>query len=159
MYKIFQFLIVYGLTIVILHSCISNAAEAPAKEKANEVDILHTMSLYQRFSQKVWYAGKENNWELADFYVHELHEITEELVDGGVTHDDYDISQLAKTMLEPAVENLDKSVKQKNQEDFITNYTALTNSCNACHTVTKHPFIKIIIPKYPIPFNQDFKLK
>lgn len=148
------------LFVFTLFSCQN---EKPAQSYAtsghvheSEVNLLNVMSKYQRFTQKAWYAGKEVNWELAGFYVHELEEHTEELVDGNVTYDGYNISQLAKTMVEPMVEELEESVEKKDQVLFLNNYTALINSCNACHTVTEHAYIKIIEPTYPVPFNQDF---
>ena len=42
---------------------------------------------------------KESDWEFADIYAHELHEVTEKLIDGKVIYDDYNISELAENMV------------------------------------------------------------
>ncbi len=121
-----------------------------------EYPLAEKMSYYQRYAQKLGLAGEQQNWELADFYLHELHEISEELIEEQVKYEEYEIGNLVKKMLEPAIEGAEKAIENKDSVLFKTNYKMLINNCNACHTATKHEFIKVTIPKSN-PYNQNFE--
>lgn len=140
------------LFIVILAAC------APKKEQkeVEEYPVLETMGYYQRFSHKLWLAGKNQNWELADFYTHELEEVTESLIEGDVIHDDYNLSNLSEAMLLPKIEKVEEAIRQKNEVLFLENYELMISSCNLCHNTTKHNFIKILVPNDSTIWNQKF---
>jgi hypothetical protein len=132
------------------------------KEKKKEVEdypVLETMGYYQRFSQKLWLAGKNKNWELADFYTHELEEVTERLIEGDVIHDDYNLSNLSEQMLLPKIEKVEEAIRQKDEVLFLDNYKLMISSCNLCHNTTKHNFIRITIPDDSVKWNQDFAVR
>ncbi len=131
----------------------------PVKKEAEEYPVLETMGYYQRFSHKLWLAGKNENWELADFYTHELEEVTENLINGDVIHDDYNLSNLSENMLLPKIEKVEEAIRQKNQVLFLDNYELMIASCNLCHNATKHNFIKITVPTDSTRWNQDFTVK
>ncbi|MEQ9402526.1 MAG: hypothetical protein RIM99_02970 [Cyclobacteriaceae bacterium] len=126
------------------------------KEEESEYPLLETMGYYQRFSQKLWLAGQNENWELAEFYAHELHEVTEELIESNVMHDNHDLSVMAKSIIEQSIEKVDGAVDKKDQVLFREHYQLMIASCNVCHIKTGHQFIKIIIPTDSSIFNQQF---
>lgn len=126
------------------------------KEIKKEVELAVLMGYQQRYLEKLYFAGINANWPLADFYHHELEETLEDIIEGDIEEDGYNVSGLSKAMLLPAVEALENSIKNKDEKDFVTKYNAVVNSCNACHTATKHGFIKIIVPKESSFKNQDF---
>lgn len=136
---------------------------SPKKNKkeveVKEYPILETMEYYQRFSQKLWLAGTKKNWELADFYTHELEEVTMNLIEGDVIHDDYNLSNLTTQMLLPKIEKVEEAIRLKNEVLFLENYKLMIGSCNLCHNTTKHNFIKILIPNDSTLWNQDFTAK
>ncbi len=127
------------------------------KEVKGEEFVIQSMESYQRFSQKLWFAGQAENWELADFYTHEIHEVTEELIEGDVYHDGRNLSKLAEDMIESKIEDMDKAIDAENEELFVKNYLGLINACNACHTAAEYEFIKIRVPTIN-PFNQNFSV-
>jgi len=149
----YSFLIVLFFSLCSI-SCTSINSET--EEEAEEYPLAVKMGYYQRYTQKLGLAGNEQNWQLADFYLHEIHEISEDLVDEKVVYDGYEIGVLVNKMLEPAIEKMEKTIEQEDSMLFKTNYKMLINNCNACHTATKHQYIKIIAPKEN-PYNQDFK--
>lgn len=123
----------------------------------SEYPLLETMGYYQRFSQKVWLAGKNQNWDLAAFYAHELDEVTEELIRSNVIHDELNLSELAKSSIfEENIAKLDDAIDKKDQLLFRESYDLVIGSCNTCHISTNHPFIKITIPTDSTIFNQLF---
>lgn len=141
------------LIVFITQSCLEKKAE---EIKDEEYPLLETMGYYQRFSQKLWLAGVNENWELAEFYAHELHEVTEELVESNVMHDGKNLSDMAKSIIEKNIQRVDGAVDQKDQVIFRQSYELMIGSCNVCHIKTEHPFIKILVPNDSTLFNQQF---
>jgi len=130
--------------------------EKPYEEPKHEYPILEAMGYYQRFSHKLWLALEKKNWELAEFYAHELEEVTEEFVESNVIDEGMQLSNYAQNMLTPAIADLDKAIDKKDAVLADQSYRALVNSCNACHSITKHAYIKIVVPDSVRPYNQDF---
>lgn len=112
------------------------------------------MSNIQVHHNKLWFAGQNENWELADF---EINEINENL---------YDIKKYCKDrpetnsigMIEKPLQDIMNAIQKKNRSEFTNNYTTLTNSCNSCHQATQHEYNVITIPSTPPFSNQSFKL-
>ena len=134
-------------------------ADSHGEEHEDESHMLvHTMGSLQLYFGKAWFAGEAENWELAHFYVHEMEEFMEGIVEGEVIHDGKNISQLMKDMSWAQLEALEASTESKDKLVFESAYTTMVNSCNSCHAVTKHPFIKIKKPTRPAFDNQIFEL-
>ena len=111
------------------------------------------MSNIQSHHSKLWFSGKNENWELADFELHELKEGFEDVKKHQAGNDE--IKMIG--MIVPALENLDISIDEKDLKGFEKNYLMLTNTCNACHKIAKHGFIQIKKPKFQSRHNQEFK--
>ena len=110
------------------------------------------MSGIQVHHAKLWFAGQNQNWELADF---ELHEIMEALDDIKTFNTDRpEIKSLP--MIYAPLDSINKSVQQKNLSSFKTNFVLLTTTCNNCHRNTNHGFNIVKIPDTPPFSNQDF---
>ena len=139
------FIVLLGILLGVF-SC-----QSPGKE---EYHLVEKMTQYQYYSHKVWLAGEASNQELVNFYLHEMEEVAEELIEKKVKYDGYDIAKLTEKMLLPAIEKLEESASDS--ASFNDNYQLLIKSCNTCHTTTNHGFIKIIRPQTN-PFNHDFK--
>ncbi|MCC5931061.1 MAG: hypothetical protein JJU28_17575 [Cyclobacteriaceae bacterium] len=128
-----------------------------ADQEANEeYELAKAMFYMQWHSGKLWFAGKNQNWELAAFYAHEVEETIEEIEEAQVEEDGHDISTLVHTMTLPFLEQVEEAIEKKDVVVFESAYKNLVQSCNACHQVTGKPFIKITIPEVPFPGNQDF---
>ena len=111
------------------------------------------MSSIQLHHAKLWFAGINNNWELADFEIHEIRESLDDI-------QQFNTDRLeAKTigMISPAIDSVSNAIKQKNQLLFKSCFTLLTNTCNNCHKATKHEFNVVTIPAIPPISNQSFK--
>jgi|SRR5690554_1192961 len=110
------------------------------------------MGSIQNHHNKLWFAGINENWELADFAMHELEELFDDIK---TMHPDRDETK-AIPMIEPGMVAVDNAIEQQNKEEFKRGYITLTNNCNTCHQATKHEYIKIKIPTAPSYSNQDF---
>lgn len=102
---------------------------------------------------KLWFAGKNENWALAQF---EHDEITEILTQAEKIETERAEVKLFKVMIFPQLDSVELSIKQKDADHFVSAFTNLTNACNNCHTNTKYNFNKIVIPDHPPFSNQEF---
>jgi hypothetical protein len=122
-----------------------------------EFDLVGSMSSLQRWTDKVFRAAEAENWPLADFYAHELEEVTDELARAGVVYEGARVSELVTSLLAPAVERLEAAAKAKDLPLFRTQYAALLASCNQCHTTTNYGSITIAPPDLSVqPWAQAF---
>jgi hypothetical protein len=109
----------------------------------------------QAHHTKLWFAGKNENWELADFEIEEIREAMEDIQD---FNGDQCESQTVPLIF-PPLDSLSKAIEEKNLVKFTKNFSILTNSCNTCHRATNHAFNVIRIPESnPFP-NQDFSAR
>jgi hypothetical protein len=110
------------------------------------------MSGIQVHHAKLWFAGKAQNWALANFEIKEIKEALDDIP--LYCADRPEIKKLP--MLEPVVDSLSSNIARHDAAGFEKQFTALTITCNNCHQVTDHGFNKIKIPD-TVPYNnQDF---
>ena len=106
----------------------------------------------QLHHSKLWFAGKNGNWELANF---ELGEIRETLDD--INHYNKDRPEIKNLpMIYSPLDSLNSAISKKDPAGFNRSYIFLTNTCNNCHQVTSHGFNKIKIPDTPPVTDQVF---
>lgn len=111
------------------------------------------MSSVQVHHNKLWFAGQNQNWRLADF---EVHEIMEAVTDIQLYQSERKESQLIEMIL-PALDSVNRAIQQKNTALFNNSYVLLTNTCNRCHRDVDFEFNVVKIPETPPFNNQDFK--
>jgi len=102
---------------------------------------------------KLWLAAQNNNWELAEYERH--------LLAGGfkrirIYHKDQP-EGTAVAMIDPAMDAIEKAIREKDASAFDRSYTLLTADCNTCHQALKYGFNVIVIPTTKNPVNQSFK--
>lgn len=124
----------------------------------SEAVLLDAMERFQRFGTKLWYAGNNENWELASFYTHEMEEVIEELQESDIEEAGYKVSELVARMPLPALEEVEASIHKKSYTHFQNSYKLLVTSCNACHAATQKPFIQIQVPDQEMNGNQTFRI-
>jgi hypothetical protein len=107
----------------------------------------------QTHHAKLYFAGKNSNWELAQFEMDEIHELLESAQK--IETDRPEIKSLP--MIFPALDSLSKDIAQKNEKNFETDFATLTNTCNSCHTKVNFGFNVVTIPTEPPVSNQDFR--
>lgn len=113
------------------------------------------MSDIQAHHAKLWFAGQNKNWKLADF---EIHEIMESIAAIQQYETERKESQIIG-MIDPAIDSVSNAINQKNTALFNSSYTLLTNTCNNCHHATNFEFNVVKIPDSQSFSNQDFKVQ
>lgn len=113
------------------------------------------MSEIQVHHEKLWFAGENQNWQLADFEINEIKEsladIREYCTDRPETKD--------LQMIDAPIDSINIAIQQKNNELFKKDFVLLTATCNSCHQATNHGFNVIKLPDTPPFSNQVFKLE
>lgn len=110
------------------------------------------MSAAQTRHQKLWLAGKAQNWELAAF---ELRQLKASLVEAAVFYSGIPVSNV--TTLEPALQSMSDAIAAKDGGRFAKGLGDLTEGCNACHRSMKRSFVAIKVPSDQQAFgNQQF---
>jgi hypothetical protein len=131
------------------------AAAQPAKERY-EPGLGEFMTATQLRHAKLWFAGRESNWDLAAYEIDEIKEGLEEARRLHPTIDGIPVAEMMKTIIDPRVAELEKAVSAKSNDRFTVAFDELTSGCNACHAAANKPFIRIQRPIEPPLTNQNF---
>lgn len=110
------------------------------------------MGYIQVHHAKLWYAGKNENWDLAQFELDEIMETVENIQ----TYEQDRPESKEISMIKAPLDNVQVAIKAKNPALFKQHFITLTNTCNSCHRITNFSFNKIKIPDTPPFTNQDF---
>lgn len=102
---------------------------------------------------KLWFAGKEENWPLAQFEDDEILEIIHQAETIETTRPEV---KLFKSMIYGPLDSIQAAIKSKDTKTFSRSFDILTNACNNCHHDTHFEFNKIQVPDRPPYSNQDF---
>jgi hypothetical protein len=104
---------------------------------------------------KLWFAGQNKNWELADFEINEINENLEAIKKYCTDRPE----TKSISIIDQAMDSISIAIAQKNPAKFNQSYINLTTTCNTCHQATSHQYNVIKIPDTPPFSNQDFKPK
>jgi len=108
----------------------------------------------QEHHAKLWFAGINKNWELADFEVHEIGETLDDIKQYCTNRPE--VKSIG--IIDPAISSINAAIKQKDLVAFKKGFADLTANCNNCHQDNQHGFNVIIIPGSAPVSNQEFTL-
>ena len=111
------------------------------------------MSSIQVHHAKLWFAGINQNWKLADFEMHEIGEALDDIRQFNT--DRPETKSLA--MIDAPLDSVNVAIQKQDILAFKRNFNILTNTCNTCHSATDHGFNVVKVPDAPPFSNQDFK--
>ncbi len=110
------------------------------------------MSEIQVHHEKLWFAGKNENWRLADFEIHEIMESLQGIQLYAAQREE----SKKMVMLNPSIDSLNHAIEKKDAAQFTRSFILLTNTCNNCHTAVDYGFNMVKIPETPPFSNQVF---
>ena len=114
------------------------------------------MITLQAYHTKLYYAGMQQNWELASYFTHELEETLENVQEHHPEHHEVDLDRLVTEMAFPALEHMEEAIGKKDADEFERGFERLTNTCNSCHAASGYSIIKIRTPENGDFLNQRF---
>jgi hypothetical protein len=109
-------------------------------------------TIVQPHHLKLWFAGQNKNWVLAEYE-------RQELMGGFEKIQKYHKNKpeaSAVAMIYPAMNSIEKAIKDKDAVAFKSNFIVLTNTCNTCHQALKYEFNVIKVPTANSFGNQSF---
>ncbi|MBI1344581.1 MAG: hypothetical protein GC171_16795 [Terrimonas sp.] len=112
------------------------------------------MSGIQVHHAKLWFAGENQNWALADFEINEIREALEDI--RAYCSDRPETKEIS--MADQPLDSLSKAISDKDLKRFTSSFKFLTLTCNRCHTATQHAFNIITLPTTPPFSNQSFNI-
>lgn len=157
---------IFILTILLLSvSCQENTNHSGARQKeisdakgeppkSYKPGFGEFMTSIQIHHAKLWFAGQNENWALADFEIHEIEEGIEDIQ----RYQSARPESKELPMINPELDSVLSAIDQKDKLAFDRTYNLLTHTCNTCHKVTNHGFIQIKIPDNEILSNQKFNI-
>lgn len=150
---------IFGICLLLLTGCRDSGQTDDLRQAQTQPDFYipgtaEMMNSAQRYHIKLWFAAINENWELADFELHELEEVFEKIEKYKA---DKSYIDLIPTIY-PPIDLVEKSIEEQNPEKFKENFMLLTNTCTSCHKKTDHPFITIKIPESNPYSNQEFEI-
>ena len=95
---------------------------------------------------KLGLAGAAQNWNYAAYELGELQEAFDDIGKQVLKHGKLDIAPAIASTVKPAMDEVDKAIKAKDDAAFTRAYAGLTDACNACHKSADHPMIVIKVP-------------
>lgn len=131
-------------------------AEAGPAPDAEAPELAEYMASLQRYSHKLGLSVEARNTAAADFYLHELEEMSETIVDEVPRYEGHAVGELTATMLVPTVEAVEKALAGEDWDRVDTRFDEMVQACNQCHVSTEHGFIQIEADVQENPFNQSF---
>ena len=149
--------------VVLLFSCTQQSTTQPnAVANTNTTTaqpykpgLGEIMSVIQMHHAKLWFAGINENWKLADYEIKEIKENFQTAKD--FETDRKETGDLP--MIDGSIDSVLAAVQQKNLPSFKNSFQSLTNTCNSCHRSVNFEFNVVTIPTAPPVSNQEFKLK
>ena len=150
------------ISVFVFPSCNNTKTEKMQNEiDSLKIEVLNTykpglgefMLTEQMHHAKLWFAGINENWPLANF---ELGEI-KETFDNAVKYLPERKETKEIPMIYPALDSLQSSINQKDLKRFTQSFNTLTETCNECHQAVHFQFNVIKIPTSEPVNNQEFK--
>ncbi len=142
------------LAIAMAAACNRKPAEEPYVPGLGEI-----MTLQQMRHMKLWFAGQNDNWPLADYELDELNEGFEDAAKYHAMHKEVSLpipGLIEKIMTEP-LKQLRAAVDAKDRARFDPAFDAVTDGCNACHRAANFGFNVVTRPTINPYSNQVFE--
>ena len=131
-------------------------ASAQSTKEPYEPGLGEFMTATQIRHAKLWFAGRQKNWDLAAYEIDEIKEGLEDAAKYHANNDGVPVAELIKTIIDPRLEQLEKAIEGKSSTQFAAAFDELTNGCNSCHAKAGKGFIRIQRPTAPPVSNQNF---
>ena len=151
-------LIIIGVTAAAgLAAAIPSHAQAPAQPPFNPSfgDLMNM--LVQSRHAKLGIAGREQNWPLAAYAVHELKDALEKIAHLKPRFRNYSVADMMASTVDAPITAIEQATKAQDANGFAAAYARLTDGCNSCHVALNHPFVVIKAPDQSSFPNQEFR--
>jgi len=105
---------------------------------------------------KLWLAGKQGNWPLAEYEAKEVRSALGNVAKARPNFRNQPVAQLVETFTGAPFQALDAAIRDHDAAKFAEGYAGLNSGCNSCHTALNQAQVVIRVPELPFYPDQDF---
>lgn len=133
-----------------------DALATRVEELTPETAVL--MAQIQIQHAKLYYSGRERNWTLAGYALHELNEALQALQTFNDQFEDFPtpLSEFVPSLVGSPLGQLHSAIRARDKTRFDAAFESLTLACNACHATLNYAFIQVQAPTQSEFTNQKF---
>jgi hypothetical protein len=149
--------------VMLVHSAdtaAQNASVAPASSASTAYNpgVGELMNLIvQPRHTKLWFAGHEENWPLAEYESKELRSALANVAKARPVFRQQSIADNVETFLGAPFRAVDEAIHDRNAAKFSDAYATVNAGCNACHTALSQSQVVIKTPEEPTYPDQEFR--
>lgn len=149
--KIRALMLVLLLSVELVTFAVAQSSREPMSRGGSVPRLGDIMLAKQWRHIKLWFAGRQKNWELAAY---ELAQMKSSLADAATLYANIPISDV-EIMIEP-LQSINKAIEAKDSTSFASAFNRLTVACNSCHREMGREFITIQVPAVSPFSDQSF---
>jgi len=114
----------------------------------------HTMTDVAYQFSSLWFAGKENNWPLAAFFLNEARQhirwtIRIRPIRKDLEGNSVDLKGIYDSVDDNVMVRLQQAIDKKDSTQFVTTYKETLVQCYSCHKASGKPYLRPMIPTVP----------
>jgi cytochrome c553 len=114
----------------------------------------HAMADVQFHWTNLWFAARQNNWPLAQFYFdesrqHVLWMIRIRPIRKGPDGGNVDLKGIFDAVDTSSLAAVKQAIEAKDSAQFSATYKTMLESCYACHKASGKPYLRPMIPREP----------
>jgi|ERR1700722_5993244 hypothetical protein len=106
---------------------------------------------------KLWFAGREANWPLAEYEIKELRAALANVAKARPVFRERKVAENVETFLGGPFHAVEEAVKDRDATKFVEAYASVNAGCNACHTAMSQPQVVIKSPEQASYPDQEFR--
>jgi hypothetical protein len=109
----------------------------------------------------LWFAGRQKNWPLAEFYFNETRQhilwtIRIRPIRKDAEKRDVDLKAIFDAVDTTTLADVKAAIAQKDSAKFTKSYQESLEGCYSCHKASSKPFLRPVMPKTPAQEIIDF---
>jgi hypothetical protein len=131
------------------------ASPAPAVFNPGVGELMNL--IVQPRHTKLWFAGHEANWVLAEYEIKELRAALANVAKSRPIFRERSVAENVETFMGGAFRAVDDAIRDRDATKFAAAYATVNAGCNACHTALNQPQVVIKIPEQASYPDQDFR--
>jgi hypothetical protein len=130
-------------------------APAPAPYNPGAGDLMNM--IVQPHHIKLWLAGKEGNWALAEYETREVRSALANVAKARPMLRNQPTAQLVEMFTAAPLQAIEAAAKDHDATKFADGYASLNTGCNGCHAALNQPQIVIRVPEQASYPDQEFR--
>jgi hypothetical protein len=106
---------------------------------------------------KLWFAGNEGNWRLAEYENKELKGALANVAKARPRFRDKPVAELIEAFMSASFRSVEDAIKAEDATKFAEAYASVNTGCNSCHKALDQDFVVIQTPEQHAYPDQNFR--